>query len=88
MKEREEGRGSHRAIDRRAAARATACVFLGAVVVVVGVVGYLALEATAPVGTSPTIVHGCTPAGSASCKALGNTTSAMPEVEGSGGPLS
>jgi len=71
MTEARVGARARRKAGRRGAGRLTAAVFVAGVAVLVGVVGYLVLNAATPAGTSPTTAHSCTPSSSPVCKGSG-----------------
>ncbi len=64
-----------RALGRRATSRLAATLFLGAIVVAVGVVGYLGLNAATPAGTPGHGQHICLPPDSPVCKSGSGTIS-------------
>ena len=68
MPEWKERRPGRRMVGERGTSRLKAAVFLGLIVVMVGVVGYLVLQATTPAGTAGSTARGCTPANSPVCK--------------------
>ena len=80
MKEASEGRRIRHGIGRRATGRLMAVALVGLAVVVVGVVGYLVLNAATPApgaghSTSST-VHSCYASGGETCKSQTPATAA------------